>query len=778
MLTDVRADERARMQLLDEIRKRAEEAELARIEAEELKLALESPTTSLTATDSSSPALDSLHGSEVTDLRDELTQALVNNDVERASALHSELAALLPDDPVVDQFGAEIARLKETLAQKEWSTAQLAAERSQIAGLLSAASDAYQREQYDEAMQMITTLLTLDPDNVAALELRSNISKAKALAERLQAKEMNKPVEEDQHSPLLAQPSLPIDTPPAAKPIERTPSPQPPSADAPQSEPLALTMAAWKAVTVLARHKWSVVLGGVLVFLGLQTGSVIYHHLRTTVFRERTSLLIVPVGPADERSTPDDLTIGLADDLAARLSQLRDVDVFATTTSLHRLKGDVEGTRLAHEIGAEFLLTLTSLVRNDSALVRTSLRVVSEGRAVAERTYALQRSRLALLHTEAIPTLARAMGIQIDEAQTRSAEYIPLRETYEAYLAARALLHRPEPGALDSAMRVLQSAIGQDSLFAEAQILSGQIRVLLYEASRDTSPSLLQQAHASLQRGIGIGAKGSSVYTLWGMIEYYSAQYSEAIERLTQAVDLAPSDAEAHRRLALALLRVGRTEQAAATARRAVLHDPRNPFSHALLADLSLLLGDTQTALHALQAEATLTPPDTWSHSDSYVAALVANNQREQALDAVKQRLMIEPDTVAALYNLGRMYQLAGKSKRLWDEAFGRARRLVQRQLKARSQDPRLYSYLSLIETRMGNFKEGMTASSRALALSSDYETLYHAARVAALQSGQSPEAYALLAKAISRRFSLRQILDLDLLALRSDQDFVRKITQ
>ncbi len=772
------ADERAR-QLLEEIRRRAENAELARIEAEELKLALETPTPLLPSTDSSAPALDVLHGSEVTDLRDELAQALVNNDLERASALHGELAALLPDDPVVDQFGAEIDRLKESAAQKHLRAARLAEERSQIATLLSEATEAYQREQYDEATQKITTLLTLDPENPTALQLRRDVGKAKELAERLVAEENRRRLEEQQQPIPGVQPSLPINTPPTAQQIERvTPPPSPPT-DAHDSDSPIPTTVVSMAGSFLARHKLSVVLAGVLVFLGLQTASVIYHHLRNTVFRERASLLIIPVGYVNDQNTSDDLTIGLADDLASRLSQLRDVDVFATATSLHRHKSDIDGTRLAQEIGAEYVLTLSTLAGNDSVHVQFSLRELSQGRIAAENTYALRRNRLAVVRNEAIPALTRAMGIQSDEPQTALAKYTPLGRTYESYLLARALIQRQEPATLDSAMRVLQDAIGQDSLFAAAQILWGQARVLVYEASRDTSPSLLQQAHANLQRGIGLGARGSDVYTLWGMIEYYNAQYHGAIERLTQAVDMAPSDAEAQRRLALALLRVGRTEQALEAARQAVLHDPRNPVSHAMLGNLSLLIGDAQTALQALQVEWSLKPVEERSYTDAYVAALVANDQREQALDVVKQRLLTESDTIAALYNLGRMYQLAGKPKSLWDEAFGRARRLVQQHLKARPQDPRLYSYLSLIETRMGNFKEGMVASSRAVALAPEsYETLYYAARAAVLQSGPAPEAYALLAKAMYRRFSLQQILDLDLLTLRSDQNFVRKITQ
>jgi len=274
MLTDVKANEGSRQQLLDEIRKRAEEAELARIEAEELKLALESPRMSPAPPDALASATDELHTSEVTDLRDELAQALVNNDLDRASSLYSELSALLPDDPVVDQFGAEIARLKDSLNQDSRKPAHTADEGLQNIELLNAANAAYQREQYDNAMQKVAALLKRDPENVEALDLQRNIEKAKDLAERLKAEEERLQAEQQQEPESISivpqKPSQAFGTTSGAKPTEPTPSPSslPDSErdDAPPASPSVLRQAA----AFLSSHKWGIVVAGVLVFLGVQ----------------------------------------------------------------------------------------------------------------------------------------------------------------------------------------------------------------------------------------------------------------------------------------------------------------------------------------------------------------------------------------------------------------------------------------------------------------------------------------------------------------------------
>lgn len=785
MSKDETPSEYARQQLLEEIRRRAEAAELARIEAEELRLALESPVHSSPALASSSSAQDDALSSEVIDLRGELAAALVNEDLDRATTLHAELSALLPDDPLIAQCEIEIEKLRERLSNAAARSPVASARNAELIELFARSKEAYQLEQYDDALRSIESLLALEPENVEAHELRRSILKAKDLADRLAAEEeehRKREAESVEQTPSLGPQPVPdtnADRELARSDVVRQEdSPKIVAETETGKEPVRSRPWVPAAASWLARYAWSFVVGGVLLFLGLHSASVIYLKLRTTVFPRRATILVAPASWNSASPAAKRMTAGMTAEFITQLAHIPHVDIFAAPTSLQYHDGDTyaDKRRLASELGAEYLLSLD--VANDAkaSAVRWSLVDVASGSTVLQRT---EHAALSLAPIAAARSVLQALDMQPIEADKKPILHLPPDSVYRLYLSARGWLFDVDAASLDSAARYVHHVVQSDSLFASAYVLSGWVRLLSYESSHDTSPNALQEMQIDLQRGIGLGARSSEALALWGMIHYYHTRYREALDRLSEASQAAPSDAEAQRRLALVLFRAGRVEKAMEAARRAVQYDPSNPMSRSLLGTFSLLLGDEETALREFQAEFDLTPAQKRSHPAMFVAALVENDQHELALDIVKKRASENPEAIAALYDLGRMYQLAGKPKRLWDEALGRARSLALRQLKQKPQDPRLLASLALIETRMGHFKEGMDAAIRAVAVAPmSYETLYDAAKVLALQKGAAPETYANLAKAIYRRFSPEHLLDLDLVALRRDRAFLTKITQ
>jgi len=782
MSKDEKSSEHARVQLLEEIRKRAEAAELARIEAEELRLALESPVHTSSARESS-PS-DGALSSEVIDLRGELAAALVNEDLDRATALHAELSALLPDDPLIAQCEVEIGKLRERLSSASARSPVASARKAELMELFARANEAYQQERYDDALRFVEPLLALEPENVEAHELRRSILKAKDLADRLTAeeeKQKNDEAEDVEQKPVLAPEPAPKASsarePEGSAAARQQGFPETAAETEERDEPgqsrsWVRTVASW-----LSTYKWSLVAGGVLLFLGLQTASVLYLKLRTTVFPRRSTILVVPASWNSASPAAKRVTAGMTAEFIAHLAHMPHVDIFAAPTSLRTHDGDyADRQRLASELGAEYLLSLDVSEGAEASTVRWSLVEVGSGSTVLQRT---EHSALSLAPIAAAKTILQVLDIHPIDSDKKPILHSPADSVYRLYLSARGWLFDADTAALDSAARFVHRALQSDSLFAPAYVLSGWIRLLCYEASRDTSSTGLQEMQSDLQRGVGLGVRSSETLALWGMIHYYHARYREALERLSEASQVAPSDAEAQRRLALALFRVGRVEKAMDAARRVVQYDPSNPTSRSLLGTFSLLLGDEETALREFQAEFDLTSAQKRKDPALFVAALVENNQHELALDIVKKRASENPEDIAALYDLGRMYQLAGKPKRLWDEALGRARALVLQQLKQKPTQARLLASLALIETRMGHFKEGMDFATRAVALApKSYETLYDVAKVLALQKGPVPETYANLAQAVYRRFVPEQLLDLDLAVLRRDQAFLTKITQ
>jgi Flp pilus assembly protein TadD len=129
-------------------------------------------------------------------------------------------------------------------------------------------------------------------------------------------------------------------------------------------------------------------------------------------------------------------------------------------------------------------------------------------------------------------------------------------------------------------------------------------------------------------------------------------------------------------------------------------------------------------------------------------------------------------------YKLARAQQAAGLPKTQWEEALVRARNLITRQLQASPNDARALSYLALVQTRLGQFKEASAASARAVELASDnVEIRYNTARMYSLQRN-SAKALEHLQSAVRNRHSLPQILDMDFYLLRSNPGFLSAVSR
>ena len=87
-------------------------------------------------------------------------------------------------------------------------------------------------------------------------------------------------------------------------------------------------------------------------------------------------------------------------------------------------------------------------------------------------------------------------------------------------------------------------------------------------------------------------------------------------------------------------------------------------------------------------------------------------------------------------------------------------------------------SWLGLVQTRLGAFKEAQTALTQALgSRSAGAAVLYNVARVHALQQDLKGSAE-FLQKAVQRNYDLAAVLDMDLFNLHGNPDFQRSVTR
>ncbi len=238
----------ARKQLLEEIRRRAEEAEMKRLEDEDRsrtgrtdadRLKSKSPAPfPVPAVESQAAGNKAATEQKILVIRERLQSALERGKTEKAAELFAELSKIIPDDPALAEFKSRLQSLQEekarvreqarsmppppapprppvapppaasppatpspvprpptqsTAAPKPRPAPDDRAEREKrkrkIADMLEAANNYYQQEKYDKALAYIGEVLNLDSAHEEATELRAQIMKARELEEKIRLEE-------------------------------------------------------------------------------------------------------------------------------------------------------------------------------------------------------------------------------------------------------------------------------------------------------------------------------------------------------------------------------------------------------------------------------------------------------------------------------------------------------------------------------------------------------------------------------------------------------------
>jgi tetratricopeptide (TPR) repeat protein len=157
---------------------------------------------------------------------------------------------------------------------------------------------------------------------------------------------------------------------------------------------------------------------------------------------------------------------------------------------------------------------------------------------------------------------------------------------------------------------------------------------------------------------------------------------------------------------------------------------------------------------------------------------LVYLQQHDRAIDILTDRAARTRTSYIDQYKLARFEQSAGRSKEEWQNALVQAREFLAEQLKSHPEDAVALSYLALVQTRLGLFKDAVSANKQALAIAPrNVDVLYNTARMYTLQREKS-KALEALEKAVDRRYSLSQMLDMDFFNLRSEEGFLSVVSE
>ena len=762
---------------IEDARRRAEERERKRLEQEEQQSQPEPPPTRKFAP---MPAPTPSPKDPIIELRDKLSIALDRGRLEKATDLFAQYSDTDPDEDELEEFKTRLEALeseqRRTKKKKKGREEKLGADREanqkKIKDLLEAANGFYQQEKYQKGLESIEEVLRLDSKNDDALQLQDQIQKAQRLAAQIKEEE-NKRKEEQ-----AAAPAPPVPIPAAthtgddvwgSSPTPGDASYEAPDFTTPPPQPSRIVKVADRLSRIRISRK---MVAGMLLAVMLAAVAYLVNKLSQEAFLSNSSLLVFPSEVPEGSSSARFLADGIMYDVIEELGTAPSLRVVAPMTAL-TLRG---GLLAARTVGANYFLQSQFTQSSLGVEVQLSLFDTTSNQAVWSTTITKTTESVSSIRSEIASAVLDAMKIKSSKGSAPSSELGTTGNlaAFEAYASGRSMLLYPNKYRLASAKEAFAISSQLDPRFARAWVALAWTHLLMFES--DFSTAHLDTATLFAEEALAGGLKSARVFRVLGVAEQFRGKYDRALSHLENAASIAPGDAETQRRVSELYAIRGRFEEALQSARRAALDDPLNIGTLSNFAYIQQFQGDFRGAMATYEAASRLAPDPEEYKTGYYLDVLVYLNKPERAVEILQDRVLDNPESAIDFYKLGRVYQSAGSSRQQWESAFDRAGQLLLTRLKDNPNDAEAHGLLSLVRVRLGRYAEALAAKARALEIApNDPAILLLVARLHAIHRDK-PEALEFVTKALGQRYRFPALLDMDFFNLRSDPEFLAAI--
>lgn len=376
------------------------------------------------------------------------------------------------------------------------------------------------------------------------------------------------------------------------------------------------------------------------------------------------SLAVLPMKNLNPAGGEDLLGLGMADTIITKVSQIGALTVRPTSAVQKYARQEMDALEAARQLGVDSVLDGTLQRSGDRLRVNVNLLRVRDGASLWSDTFNVSAGDIFATQDEIAQKVASALRLKLDttEQMRISKRYTSSPEAYEFYVRGMHALDRRTFSAdaepLNLAIAMFGKAIEADPKYAlaHAQLAYGDAWMALFV---DPHPSWAERAKQSLARAEALDSNLAESHLVryelaWSAYEGF--QIDKAIQELRLAQQLNPSIGHEH--LGILLAHIGMEEPALREMRRAMEIDPQSEIVRSRMVETYELLVRPQEALKEQQNlfAADITP--------SYLRkSLLWTGQLQSARRVIDKELADRPNDPFALSQLALYQALTGDAR-------------------------------------------------------------------------------------------------------------------
>jgi DNA-binding winged helix-turn-helix (wHTH) protein/tetratricopeptide (TPR) repeat protein len=380
--------------------------------------------------------------------------------------------------------------------------------------------------------------------------------------------------------------------------------------------------------------------------------------------RERTSLAVLPLVLLGNLSDEQDLSLGFADALVARLGNLRGLDVLPTSAVLN-VPADVATADIATRLGVRFVMR--GAIQESKGQRRLSLEMFDSHlqRVCFSRKCDFDANRLFEFEDATAQQVAGALNRTLPprEVQRRPRHsQDPL--AYAEFMHGYRLSSSGDTALLEEAARHLSTAVTRDPRFSLAHATLSLVCATRH-FELDPASAWLEKAEFHCRRALELDAdlpEGhvAKAFLLWGPSKNF--QHLEAIAELRRALALQRNLPHAYNRLGTILAHVGLLDHAREMYERGRPFHPQKAVSHSIV-QVYVWSRAYDLAREEIRAWRAESPSNKYPVYFAPQLAMMTEDWRE-AKTLFDEAVQLVPDEPLIASLLGVFYALRGKPER------------------------------------------------------------------------------------------------------------------
>jgi len=392
---------------------------------------------------------------------------------------------------------------------------------------------------------------------------------------------------------------------------------------------------------------------------------------------------------------------GITEDVIANLSKIRSLKVISRTSVMPFKAREGNVTEIAAKLGATTLLEGSVRRAGDRVRIVAQLIDAETDQHLWSETYDRQLVDIFDIQTDVALQIAGALKAELtrdEESRVRREPTHDLR-AYQLYVFGRQSLIKFTPESMLAAIDYFDRAIARDPTFALVHANAAQAYIELAEIGAIAPETAFQraadyankavaldpelgEAHATVAylkmtrefdwagaeaeftRALELNPSGADAYDLYGRLCSSLARFDDAIPLIARAQELDPL---AHRLdMATVLIRAGRYDEAAASARSATELDPSGDRAQATLGWALFLGGSADEGIAHLR-NAVAYSAKTTSWLGQLGEALGLAGRTDEARDVLRQLEERSQASFVSPYTFAYVYTGLGQADRAID---------------------------------------------------------------------------------------------------------------